>query len=85
MFEGERVLCKDNFFLDEFLVEGLPALPVGQVKFAVTFEIDVNGILKVTVQDSITKKETKVTVNKGKLIHCNDAHEITTYLTLHKL
>ena len=59
-------MCKDNFFLDEFRVTGFPALPKGKVELEVTFDMNINGILTVSVIDNITKKKTNITVNKGE-------------------
>jgi len=65
--EGERVSYEDNFHLDEFTVEGFPALPRGQVKFEVTFDIDINGILQVSARETATGKQNKITVNKAPM------------------
>ncbi len=43
VFEGERLLTKDNTLLGEFRLTGIPPLKAGVAKVEVTFHIDVNG------------------------------------------
>jgi molecular chaperone DnaK (HSP70) len=50
IFEGERPLAKHNHFLGEFDLTGIPLAPRGVPEIDVTFDIDVNGILNVSVQ-----------------------------------
>jgi heat shock protein 5 len=49
IFEGERPMTKDNHFLGEFDLTGIPLAPRGVPQIDVTFDIDVNGILNVSV------------------------------------
>ena len=49
VFEGERAMVKENHFLGRFELTGIPPAPQGVPSIAVTFEIDVNGILKVRI------------------------------------
>jgi heat shock protein 5 len=49
IFEGERPLTKDNHFLGEFDLTGIPLAQRGVPQIHVTFDIDVNGILNVSV------------------------------------
>jgi heat shock protein 5 len=51
VFEGERSLTKDNNLLGKFDLTGIPPAPRGVPQIEVTFEIDENGVLKVTAQD----------------------------------
>jgi molecular chaperone DnaK (HSP70) len=46
----------DNHFLGKMLLVDLTPAPAGEVEFDVTFEIDANGILKVTAEEIKTKK-----------------------------
>jgi len=48
VFEGERPMTKDNHVLGKFDLTGIPPAPRGVPQIEVTFEIDVNGILKVS-------------------------------------
>lgn len=48
MFQGERVNCEDNTSLGEFTLAPIPPMKAGDAVLEVVFEVDVNGILKVT-------------------------------------
>ena len=70
VYEGERPLCKDNHLLGKFDLTGIPPAPRGVPQIEVTFEIDVNGILKVTAED-------KGTGNKERITITNDHNRLT--------
>ena len=44
-------MTKDNHPLGKFDLNGIPSAPRGQPQIEVTFEVDVNGILKVQAED----------------------------------
>ncbi|KAI8915076.1 heat shock protein 70 family [Entophlyctis helioformis] len=69
VFEGERPLTKDNNLLGKFELTGLPPSPRGVPQIEVTFEIDVNGILRVAALDKGTGKSESITItnDKGRL------------------
>ncbi|KAF8622805.1 hypothetical protein AX15_006732 [Amanita polypyramis BW_CC] len=69
VFEGERSLTKDNNLLGKFELTGIPPAPRGVPQIEVTFEIDANGILKVSAADKGTGKSESVTIKneKGRL------------------
>lgn len=48
VFQGERVNCEDNTSLGEFTLAPIPPMKAGDAVLEVVFEVDVNGILKVT-------------------------------------
>ncbi|KAL7754462.1 ATPase with role in protein import into the ER [Sorochytrium milnesiophthora] len=66
VLEGERSLTKDNNPLGKFELAGIPPAPRGVPQIEVTFEIDVNGILKVSAADKGTGKSESITINKDK-------------------
>uniref|UniRef100_A0A8C5BKB8 78 kDa glucose-regulated protein n=1 Tax=Gadus morhua TaxID=8049 RepID=A0A8C5BKB8_GADMO len=70
VYEGERPLTKDNHLLGTFDLTGIPPAPRGVPQIEVTFEIDVNGILRVTAED-------KGTGNKNKITITNDQNRLT--------
>lgn len=70
VYEGERPMTKDNHILGSFDLTGIPPAPRGVPQIEVTFEIDVNGILKVTAED-------KGTGNKEKITITNDHNRLT--------
>ncbi|KAF0697606.1 Aste57867_11696 [Aphanomyces stellatus] len=60
VFEGERELAAGNESLGRFSVVDLPRRAKGAVKFNVTFEIDANGLLKVTSEVTDTKQSNSI-------------------------
>ena len=66
VFEGERAMTKDNNLLGKFELTGIPPAPRGVPQIEVTFDIDVNGILKVSAVDKSTGKENKITITNDK-------------------
>ncbi len=62
VLQGERSMAGDNMSLGRFRLEGIPPAPRGIPQVEVTFDIDSNGILKVTAQDKATGKEQNVTI-----------------------
>ena len=69
IYEGERSLTKDNNLLGKFELTGIPPAPRGVPQIEVTFEIDANGILKVSAQDKVAGKSESITItnDKGRL------------------
>ena len=53
VFEGERPMTKDNHILGKFDLTGIPPASRGVPQIEVTFEIDVNGILRVSAEDKV--------------------------------
>ena len=51
LYEGERAMTKDNNLLGRFQLKGIPPAPVGVPQIEVFFDIDANGIMKVTAQE----------------------------------
>jgi molecular chaperone DnaK len=68
VYQGERPMAKDNRLLGQFNLEDIPSAPRGVPKIEVAFDIDVNGILKVSAKDLGTGKEQSVRIeNTGGL------------------
>ncbi|MGD2180811.1 molecular chaperone DnaK [Lusitaniella coriacea] len=68
VLQGERAMAKDNKSLGKFLLTGIPPAPRGVPQIEVSFEIDVNGILRVSAQDKGTGKEQSIRItNTGGL------------------
>ena len=59
-------MTKDNHFLGKFDLTGIPPAPRGVPQIEVTFEIDVNGILKVSAEDKGTGNKNKIVINKDQ-------------------
>jgi heat shock protein 5 len=66
VYEGERSLTKDNNLLGRFELSGIPPAPRGIPQIEVTFEIDANGILKVSAKDKARGKSKSITINNDK-------------------
>ena len=54
VYQGERPLTKDNHLLEAFELSGIPPAPRGVPQIEVKFEIDSNGILKISAADKAT-------------------------------
>jgi endoplasmic reticulum chaperone BiP len=69
VFEGERSMTKDNNILGKFELTGIPPAPRGVPQIEVSFELDANGILKVSAHDKGTGKQESITItnDKGRL------------------
>lgn len=69
IFEGENKLTKDNNFLGEFELRGLPKKQKGQLQIKVTFDIDANSLISVTAVEQTTgiNKKISITNDIGRL------------------
>jgi len=62
VLQGERPMASDNKSLGKFILDGIPPAPRGVPQIEVTFDIDANGILKVTAQDKATGRSQDITI-----------------------
>ena len=60
VYEGERTQCRDNRLLGEFELNGIPPMPRGQAELVTTFEVDANGLLKVTALDRASGRKAQI-------------------------
>jgi len=69
IYEGERPQVKDCNLLGKFTVYNLPKAPAGVVQIEETFEIDENGILKVSAIETASGSSGQITIKneKGRL------------------
>ncbi len=63
VLQGEREMAADNKSLGKFNLSGIPAARRGIPQIEVTFDIDANGIVKVTAKDKGTGKEQQITIS----------------------
>ena len=63
VLQGEREMAADNKSLGRFQLTGIPAARRGMPKIEVTFDIDANGIVKVSAKDLGTGKEQQITIS----------------------
>jgi molecular chaperone DnaK len=62
ILQGERPMAVDNKSLGKFILDGIPPAPRGIPQIEVTFDIDANGILKVTAQDKASGRSQNITI-----------------------
>ena len=63
VLQGERPLARENKSLGKFNLTGIPAARRGVPQIEVTFDIDANGIVKVTAKDKGTGKQQQITIS----------------------
>jgi L1 cell adhesion molecule like protein len=86
VYQGERVNCEDNTSLGEFTLSPIPPMKAGDAVLECVFEVDVNGILKVTATEKTSGRSANITISNsvGKLSSAeiekmvNDAEEFKT-------
>jgi molecular chaperone DnaK len=62
VLQGERPMARDNRTLGKFHLVGIPPAPRGVPQVEVTFDIDANGILNVSANDSATGRQQNITI-----------------------
>ena len=65
VLQGERPMAKDNKTIGKFRLKGIRKAMAGVPQIEVTFDIDVNGILKVSAKDLDTGKAQSITITAG--------------------
>jgi molecular chaperone DnaK len=60
--QGERAMARDNRTIGRFHLDGLPPAPRGVPQIEVTFDIDANGLIKVSAKDKATNKEQSIRI-----------------------
>ncbi len=62
ILQGERPMANQNKTIGRFHLDGIPSAPRGVPQIEVTFDIDANGILKVSAKDKATGKEQSIRI-----------------------
>ncbi len=62
VLQGERPMARDNKTIGKFKLKGIKPAPAGVPQIEVTFDIDANGILKVSAKDLDTGKQQSITI-----------------------
>ena len=65
VLQGERPMAADNKTLGNFMLDGIAPARRGVPQIEVTFDIDVNGIVKVSAKDKGTNKEQHITIQNS--------------------
>lgn len=66
VLQGERPMARDNKTIGKFKLDGIKKAPAGVPQIEVTFDIDVNGILKVSAKDLDTGKAQSITITANE-------------------
>ena len=72
VYQGEREFARDNKLLGTFELSGIAPAPRGVPQIEVTFDIDANGIVRVSAKDRGTGKEQSVTITGGSSLPKED-------------
>ncbi|NLO90955.1 MAG: Hsp70 family protein, partial [Elusimicrobia bacterium] len=72
VLQGERPMAGDNVSLGKFDLDGIPPAPRGVPQIEVTFDIDANGLLKVSAKDMGTGKQQHITVTASSKLKKED-------------
>ena len=83
VLQGERELARDNKSLGHFRLEGIAPAPRGIPQIEVTFDIDANGILSVTVRDKATGREQKITITASSGLSKGEVERMVREAELH--
>ncbi len=83
VLQGERPLSKDNRTLGRFHLGGLPPAPRGQPKVEVSFDVDANGIVKVSAKDQATGKEQTISITSSSGLSKDDIDRLVKEAQAH--
>jgi molecular chaperone DnaK len=81
--QGERPLATDNKSLGRFILDGIPPAPRGIPQIEVTFDIDANGILKVTAQDKASGRSQHITITASSGLSDTEVDKMRKEAELH--
>ncbi len=76
VLQGERPMAADNKSLGRFNLDGIPASPRGVPQIEVTFDIDANGILKVTAMDKATNRSQHITITASSGLNKDEVEKM---------
>ena len=76
VLQGERPMAADNKSLGKFILDGIPPAPRGVPQIEVTFDIDANGILKVTAKDKATGRSQHITITASSGLSDTEAEQM---------
>jgi molecular chaperone DnaK len=83
ILQGERPMALDNKSLGKFILDGIPPAPRGIPQIEVTFDIDVNGILKVTAQDKASGRSQHITITASSGLAKDEVERMRKEAELH--
>jgi len=83
VLQGERPMALDNKSLGKFILDGIPPAPRGVPQIEVTFDIDANGILKVTAQDKASGRSQHITITASSGLASEEVERMRQEAELH--
>ncbi|MFA5485634.1 MAG: molecular chaperone DnaK [Bacilli bacterium] len=84
VYQGERPMARDNKLLGHFRLDGIKPARRGTPRIEVTFDIDVNGIVKVTAKDLDTQKEQHITISNSSGLSKEEIERMVKDAEAHK-
>ena len=76
VYQGEREMATHNKMLGQFNLEGIPAAARGVPQIEVSFDIDANGIVKVSAKDKATGKEQAISIKASGGLDDNEIDQM---------
>jgi molecular chaperone DnaK len=83
VLQGERKMAADNKTIGKFHLDGIPPAPRGVPQIEVTFDLDANGILKVSAKDLGTGKEQKITITASSGLNKDEVEQMVKDAEVH--
>jgi molecular chaperone DnaK len=83
VLQGERPMAADNKSLGRFILDGIPPAMRGIPQVEVTFDIDANGILKVTALDKATNRSQHITITASSGLSDSEVERMRKEAELH--
>lgn len=83
VLQGERPMAADNKSLGRFILDGIPPAPRGVPQIEVSFDLDANGILKVTAKDKATGKSQSVSIQGSTGLTKDEIEKMTKEAEAH--
>ena len=83
VLQGERPMAADNKSLGKFILDGIPPAPRGMPQIEVTFDIDANGIIKVTASDKATGRSQHITITASSGLNEAEVEKMRREAELH--
>ena len=84
VLQGEREMAADNRTLGKLQLTEIPLAPRGVPQIEVTFDIDVNGILKVSAKDKATEKDQSITITNSSGLSANEIENMVEEAKVHE-
>ena len=83
VLQGERPMAADNKSLGKFILDGIPPAPRGLPQIEVTFDIDANGIIKVTASDKASGRSQHITITASSGLNDTEVERMRKEAEVH--